>query len=62
VLSVSPPFNLDFTSDLFLGYVFEAYDSQNEQKVALKRTLKMGSIISREYQILNELKDSPNVV
>ena len=32
-----------------LGYVFEAVDMVNKQKVALKRTQKAGDIVSREY-------------
>jgi glycogen synthase kinase 3 beta len=37
------------------GYVFEAYDNRRKCKVALKRTQKVGNIISREYEILQKL-------
>ncbi len=45
-----------------LGYVFEAIDQNNNQRVALKRTQKVGNIVSREYEVLNKLKGVPNVV
>lgn len=39
------------------GYVIEAYDKVNDIRVAIKRTHKVGAKLSREYQILSELKD-----
>jgi serine/threonine protein kinase len=45
-----------------LGYVFEAIDQNTNQRVALKRTQKVGNIVSREYEVLNKLKGVPNVV
>jgi len=45
-----------------LGYVFEAINQNNNQRVALKRTQKVGNIVSREYEVLNKLKGVPNVV
>jgi glycogen synthase kinase 3 beta len=42
--------------------VFEAIDQNNNQRVALKRTQKVGNIVSREYEVLNKLKGVPNVV
>jgi serine/threonine protein kinase len=45
-----------------IGFVFEAYDNHRQCKVALKRTQKAGNIISREYEILQALKNAPNVV
>ena len=31
-------------------------------KVAIKRTVKAGNIVSREYEVLTLLKGTPNVV
>lgn len=45
-----------------LGYVFEAYDHDWSCKVALKRTTKAGEYVSREYEILEMLKDCKNCV
>ena len=39
------------------GYVIEAYDKIHDARVAIKRTHKVGNKLSREYQILSELKD-----
>ena len=39
-----------------LGYVFEAYDMNRKCRVAVKRTQKMGNIISREYELLDMLR------
>ena len=47
---------------LTLGYVFEAYDHDWRVKVALKRTTKAGEYVSREYEILEMLKDCKNCV
>lgn len=44
------------------GYVFEAYDKTNKKKVALKRIEKVGTQLSREYEILFKIKDCENVV
>jgi serine/threonine protein kinase len=44
------------------GYVFEAWDNNRQCKVALKRTQKAGNIISREFEILDMLRDQENVV
>ena len=44
------------------GFVFEAYDHNNLRKVALKRIEKLGSQLSREFEILLEVKDSDHVV
>lgn len=46
----------------FLGYVFEAYDKESKQIVAVKRTQKAGEYVSREYEVLNRLRDCKNVV
>lgn len=44
------------------GYVFEAIDATNNRKVAWKRIQKVGKKLSREYEILFEIKDHANVV
>lgn len=44
------------------GYVFEAYDHTNKRKVALKRIEKVGEQLSREFEILLDIKDCQNVV
>ena len=44
------------------GYVFEAIDRSTNKKVALKRIEKVGTQLSREYEILFEVKDSDHVV
>ena len=44
------------------GYVLEAYDNNIQQKVAIKRTHKVGQLMSREHQILAELKNHENIV
>ena len=45
-----------------IGFVFEAYDKESEQIVAVKRTQKAGEFVSREYEVLNKLVDCKNVV
>jgi serine/threonine protein kinase len=42
--------------------VFEAMDRNTNTKVALKRTMKVGNIISREYEVLSLLKGCENIV
>jgi len=44
------------------GYVFEAFDHTANRKVALKRIEKVGNQLSREYEILFEIKDCDYVV
>ena len=44
------------------GVVLEALDTKNNRKVAIKRTLKMGQRVSREYEVLKRLQGCPNVV
>ena len=44
------------------GYVLEAYNPQDDVRVAIKRTQKIGGKLSREYEILSELKDCEYVV
>lgn len=45
-----------------VGYVFEAYDHNRKQKVALKRIEKVGNLLSREYEILFEVRECDHVV
>lgn len=42
--------------------MFEAIDRTNNRKVALKRIEKVGTQLSREYEILFEVKESDHVV
>ncbi len=44
------------------GYVIEAYDRMNDVRVAIKRTHKVGNKLSREYQVLSELRDCDQCV
>ena len=44
------------------GYVIEAYDRKHDIRVAIKRTHKVGTKLSREYEILSEITDCPFVV
>jgi len=44
------------------GYVIEAYDRIHDTRVAIKRTHKVGSKISREYEILSQIKDCEYIV
>ena len=47
---------------MHVGFVFEAYDKNREVKVAIKRTLKVGNVISREYVVMSMLEKSSNIV
>lgn len=44
------------------GYVFEAEDVRTKQKVAIKRIEKVGKQLSREFEILNEIRSFPHCV
>ena len=44
------------------GFVFEAFDKNRGSKVAIKRTLKVGNVTSREYVVMSMLENAPNVV
>jgi len=48
--------------NFFAGYVFEAWDHTNNKRVALKRIEKVGNQLSREYEILFELRDCDHIV
>lgn len=45
-----------------IGYVFEAWDHTNNKRVALKRVEKVGAQLSREYEILFELRNCDHIV
>lgn len=47
---------------ILLGYVFEAWDNTHQQTVAVKRTTKAGEYVSREFEVLDKLRDCRNVV
>jgi len=49
-------------SHINLGYVFEAYDRQHKQTVAVKRTTKAGEYVSREFEVLDKLRECKNVI
>ncbi len=42
--------------------MFEAYDKLHKQTVAVKRTTKAGEYVSREFEVLDKLRDCPNVI
>jgi serine/threonine protein kinase len=42
--------------------VFEAIDRTHKQKVAVKRTTKAGEYVSREFEVLDRLRDCKNVI
>lgn len=48
--------------DLIVGYVVEAYDTVNERKVAIKRTTKAGEYVSREFEVLEKIRNCENCV
>ena len=39
------------------GTVYKAYDFNNFQYVAIKRSMKLGSLVSREFLILREVSE-----
>jgi glycogen synthase kinase 3 beta len=44
------------------GCVYKARDLERELDVAVKRSMKVGSLISREFKILKEISSHPNCV
>jgi glycogen synthase kinase 3 beta len=42
--------------------VFEAWDKQRKERVAVKRTTKAGDYVSREFEVLDRLRDCRNVI
>ena len=44
------------------GYVIEAYDRNKDIRVAIKRTHKIGTKLSREYEILSQLNECEYIV
>ncbi len=53
---------LSFRGAGAFGYVIEAYDQNNNCRVAIKRTHKVGKKLSREYKVLADLKGCENIV
>ena len=45
-----------------IGYVFEAFDRTHKQTVAVKRTTKAGEYVSREFEVLDRLRECKNVI
>ncbi len=45
-----------FSFSMYLGYVFKAIDCASNEPVAIKRSQKVGSRVSREYEILDALR------
>lgn len=61
----SPKPNLDFegiAGSGSFGTVFKAYDRNLRKFVAVKRSIKLGQTISREYTILKEVAESPQCI
>jgi len=50
------------SSIILIGYVFKAVESSTGRPVAIKRSQKVGSKVSREFEVLSELKGKPNVI
>lgn len=44
------------------GYVFEAFDTVSQRKVAIKRTTKAGEFVSREFEVLEKLRHCENCI
>ena len=44
------------------GHVFEVIQKSDHKKYALKRIMKVGNIISREYQILEMLSNCDHII
>jgi serine/threonine protein kinase len=42
--------------------VFEAFDTDSNRKVAIKRTTKAGEFISREFEVLERLRNCENCI
>jgi glycogen synthase kinase 3 beta len=42
--------------------VFEAHDRKHNQTVAVKRTTKAGEYVSREFEVLDKLRECRNVI
>jgi len=61
-LKGSGTFGKLFLGTFYIGYVFEALDKDNNRTVAVKRVRKAEKKMSREYQILSELKGSKHCI
>jgi serine/threonine protein kinase len=44
------------------GYVFRAIDRNTNKEVAIKRSQKVGNLISREFEILREVEECEQCV
>lgn len=42
--------------------MFEAWDKAHNQTVAVKRTTKAGDYVSREFEVLDKLRECRNVI
>ena len=42
--------------------MFQAFDKESKETVAVKRTQKAGEFVSREFEVLDKLKKCENVV
>ena len=47
---------------IHVGYVFEAFDTVSQKKVAIKRTTKAGEYVSREFEVLEKLRSCDNCI
>jgi serine/threonine protein kinase len=45
-----------------IGYVFEAFDVERQQRVAVKRTTKACDKVSREFEVLEKIRGSDNCI
>ena len=42
--------------------MFEAFDKTSKKTVAVKRTTKAGDYVSREFEVLDKLRECKNVI
>ena len=50
------------TAKCLTGFVFKAVESATGIPVAIKRSQKVGNKVSREFEVLSELRGKPNVI
>jgi len=53
---------IKFTNNCLSGFVFKAVESATGIPVAIKRSQKVGNKVSREFEVLSELRGKPNVI